>query len=1584
MINNKLNASKGPRSGFRLGRKLKPVLDRASQTTWTLSNSLVSFTFIEDPNSGVRLDCWQSNQFQAPVYNSSSDLWSLGMVTNYVWKEGEGVSYTDFVIKPNLYNFVAPSTTPVEDSGTSSFSFVWQNVQFDKINTSKTCTVTVTASLNVGEESLNLSVSVDADKTYSTEDLQPGNSSILQYLGFPTIAIKGNETDNPNTTFSDSRYFGQTVSNPHKYLRRPRWIRESYQYSSSGERLIAAGDIGWPVSQVNKYNYGTPGSMAMAGFVWGNIAKKEGTLIYALDPDGTNPKQFQWYADDGTFYIKCCHVSDDCLDPNAVGGYYVEDGSTPAPLNNSPTWSLRILPFKSPTRWVDWKGFQKYREATLQKNMDNGWMPDSFYNRYLEGEISKDAAEMPLVLNASNFTTGDLSIITGYKEIYANLYKECINPNFTGNPRLPVHLQSASLNAGPKTGTDPNDPKAAWWGWEPWGNAGTGVGNVGPDVYLMPDITGLHPNYGPTLGQLNTDGNIPYVYSIFPFAISSGAAWTQQYSGMDLCAKVESTLETKLTEEDYDNFARNEGEEGLFSLGNFKACIAVDHNLDQEKTIAGNLGSAGVGQYHDTAGVYGRGCLAKNHVYLSGEGDSQREVTVTHPRSPYSKYYNDKMINWLRESVANHTSGYLANFDGGGLSSGDFNFAHAGEHLTELNIGVTPIGLHYQGANPYLGAFVNYVRTDPRTDVITNGKILPGTPSETAFDNESDGDIGTFFSLLDAAAESLGQETPVDVVVGSTVEPPNFMQRCPAFNIAYSDRVVLNEWVLSHVSNWVDLVFTTEAVTGTGQYNQLLYETGIYGDSQREEWNCWTLHSWPYNNRLTSSHIDQSARYTNDFYDSLGLDNDFHESLTGFTGAFSGYKDGLIQRIMRIQAYNPDYIYHGTIYYPLDSYAVETSPNGVGTRQQLFTKPANLGDPYGDSQGLEKITHLVRKHRDSKKFLFVAGNWTTGVSEFTGTFDPATYDITTSYQVRSLEVNGSSHGTWSLVTSKAAQETYTIDLSLDEAEFAVYAFEADESTLSDFYSDLVTDYAPVSYQYGLNELKTTNITVAYTYDLENVGDIANKQEGYKAAATQEIVNNLPQWMKTRQSTVSDGWKLANSWGMSLENTIKNVGDNTENLSLLTIRQYPLYEVDYINLRETVNNDYPVRNLLFNSSFAIKDVARSKMPLGWSNYKENTDLQIDKKQSTIVPYSLKSDLGTFKFGQDALLENVQVDRVVGSFYVLADLDNVDIEFTISAELIDGTSKVFAVKHSNRSPEWVRISLPCDINDQVYRLNYIVSSSSTGLVRIAAPQLELTSLSGWTKSAIDFLPYYDPSLRFNSVYALPRFGGGENIPIYTIGNEDQFLQASIPTRLERQSSLLQDIDLSTETAAGRRVSQLGETLRTEFVALENQLVERSLSPSKFDIYGRYDIRDLRVFEDLQYGTRSNSLLSTKVVSTAIRNDMLFVLCEETYQGTTRYIIKTVVPRVPPNGETYLESLIDFDLNLEFDKTYALETQFENKIASLSFSENNPNYLIVTSTNNIKYYYRMYFDYAYYNVNNSRLYFREKYPDSNLVIS
>ena len=146
----------------------------------------------------------------------------------------------------------------------------------------------------------------------------------------------------------------------------------------------------------------------------------------------------------------------------------------------------------------------------------------------------------------------------------------------------------------------------------------------------------------------------------------------------------------------------------------------------------------------------------------------------------------------------------------------------------------------------------------------------------------------------------------------------------------------------------------------------------------------------------------------------------------------------------------------------------------------------------------------------------------------------------------------------------------------------------------------------------------------------------------------------------------------------------------------------------------------------------------------------------------------------------------------------------------------------------------------------------------------------------------------------------------------------------------------------------------------------------------------IKDLRFYEELSYGTRDDDRVSIVPVASAVRNDMLYVICRETAYGSTNYVVKIIQPRTPPNGETYLESIVDFNINLSFNKTFVADgSQVSEEVYSISFSDIDPTYMIVTSTNNISTYYKLYFDYYYFNDSKNRLYLVETYTDANISV-
>lgn len=1564
MITNKLSLG-GRSPTFPSGRALYTSVDKSTLTSYVLTNGVVSFTFLEDVDSGVRLYSWQENTFAAPVINQSKNLWSIGMLADYKLNSPTDTYYDTYVVYPKNGDFTTPASAlpTVTDNG-KSFTFTWNNVSYDRKKPSYTCTVTVTATLPEGENSLDLQTSVKANQSYIKRDLVAGASSIVYYLGLPSIVIKKDSVEgtNNNSFLTSPVAFGYTYLNPFKYLRSPRFPGESFQYNGDGERCYAAGHPSNPTAALFKWNYGSPGGFSIPAMVYGNRDTKEGTLIYGLDSEGTNPKSFQFYSDDENIYIKTAHTSDHAYDPYGVGGY--TNGSTIGQdysVDNTPTWSLRIHPFKSTTKWTDWYGYELYKSTVVSKQESYGWLPSSFYNRYIAGEISKEAAEIPMIVNAAGYTTGTKDNLSNSVSFYKDLYIQAVNPNYNGNPIVAMHYQTAELNYDPNRNTGASSPSATYNGWEPWAGFGTGVDYTGPEAYKAPDLTGLNSNTTGAFATLTQDGVLPYSYNIFPFTISSGSIWTQTYSGMDLVGKSLYDEERSITYEAYKTWAYSGSAPGLFAYG-FSTCFVPQVSKNKNKEIAFTLGSQGMNAYHDTLGSWGRGCLAKSHTHY--DPVDRVNVVTTHPRSTFSRYSIRKQLDWVNEWSEASASGFNSVWSGVGssVSSNEWKMAQASEFPTDLQLKAVPIALLYEPLGPIFNAYLNDV-SNPRSDALANSALL-GVP----IDNQSD---ATLSSLVNAGADYWG----------CIVNPPNWIQRCPVYQIALSDRSISNEWQGIYASNASNFFYKAAEPTGVGLYGQKFYDTGASEENQVQDWAAFSLTQWPYSNRMSVWHYDNQQS----FYSAglSGIEND--ENIALNSGVWSGYTNNLTTRMLRVQAYNPDFMYHGIILHPLDDYTVERSTAAYATNKAFKSQHPNLLSITGNAPGDEKITHFVRKHRSNGNLLIVAANWFSGDATFEATFDPASYGITNSYQVYSLDVNTVNHGTKTLDTIVEASESFNVSLNLSQYEFKVYEIEINQGLLdNEVFADLKTDYSPVAYSYSLQSITKDSLSLAYSYGTTAFGDINDPMAGFKAPATQEVLNNLPQWMKMRQSHDSNGWKLTNSWGMALERIVEDVESNTYNLNIVTAQTYPLSKVNYIDVdSKSLVEPKVSRNLLFNSAFSIKDVSRSKMPAGWEKYDLLQNTYLNNRNSIVTCSSLTSTQGNLKIGQELILGNLMVSKLYASVYILCDAPNTDITLHVSVEHIDATNNASQAKVTNRSTEWVRLVLPIDVNKQVYRVNFSVSCNCDAEVSITAPQLELNALTPWSKSILDISPVQPFTPAFNLVYAASSDFNSKKIPVYPITDELSFIEASLPTRIEKAPNPYKDIEPYSTAAFGRKVDQLNEVTRTEFTVINNQVVERAISPTPWDIFGRYNIKDLRFYEELKYGTRDEFNVTLEPLVAAVRKDYLYVVCKETFNGESNYVLKMINPRTPPDNEDYLESLIDFNLNLTLNKVLSIGSQVEESLFSISFSDIEPNYMIITTTNNIRHYYKLHFDYYYFNSSKNRLYLIESYPEATITV-
>jgi hypothetical protein len=1517
--------------------------------TWVLSNDNVIFTFIEDPITGVRLKSW-GVRGGTITENRSRSLWAINTIYKYNVVEGvDTVATNSRTIYPSFDHYVG-STTGTDAESNPTITFNWSGVKHDFKNPEVSVDVAVTATLLNDKNTLDISISMTLQGLYRNSQLVDFQSAIVPSIQMPSIVIQKSDTeaDNEDTILTTPVAYGYTYYNPFKYLRIPRFATESFHYDNTKERCYPSGFVGHPVQSLTRFNLGNPGGLPIPAIILGNKSTKQATLFYAMDTEGTNPKGFQFYFDDTSLHLKTIHMSDHQVDPYGIGGY--DSPGFNYSRSNSPTWSFRIRPYSCSTTWIDWYGFKLYREEAVPEQEDHGWMPKSFYERYREGEISKPASEIPAILNLYGITTGTADAFPRAADVYIDLYKNSVSPALSDNVHIVAHYQPVNLSYAPNRNTGYSDPLATYNGWEPWAGRGTGETTTGPLVFSSPDFTGINSGHSGAMADLIDRRVLTYGYCVFPFTVAANSSWATTHSGIDVCYKELYQEDQTYLASDYLIWAFSGSTPFLFSTS-YTACIGVDLVQEKMSGIAEDLATDGMGIYQDTVGVWGRGCYAKDHVHLDKDGITLKHNT--HPRAGFSKYFSDTQKQTLETMLLSAQQAHSGIWGNDKIDSKDLIFRQSSEFPCDLHLKFMPTALSYEPLGPILNSFANSI-SSPREDALVNSI---GT---TTVDSLSDATLSGLVSLYGLTHWSC------------IIDPPNWIQRCPAFQIVYSDRSIFNEWVAIYASNVYDKYFGAGMYSGVGAYGKVVSHP-ITDDVRAMDWTAFTVQSWPLTNRMSVWHHDeQSAFYNSSLTGITNNENDIF-----YSGVWSGYTEGIVKKIFRIQGYNPDYIYHGTYEVPLETWSTDIREEPLSTRSSRKSKIYNKRDPYTFAVGTDAVHHTVRKHRSKDNILLVAGSWYSGSTYFSGVFDPAYYGINTSYKVYELDVNTENHGTKTLLSGVPKFQTYTINQDFDKYDYLVLEFEADIPDPD------VTDYSYIRYAYDTMPIQSTDTTIAYGYGSQVEHLVDSPLVGFRAPATQQILNNLPQWNKMRQSFDSNGWKLTNSWGMGMEYVIENINKQLTDFSLTTADITHLNELSYtdIDSKEVLNNTTK-RNLLYNSSFSIRDVTRNNLPAGWTAYKNN-DTYLDNITNIVTPIGLSSDSGSIRVGQQILLNNIPVNNMTASVYLLCDQE-VDFTLLVSLETITGISKSYTAKITSRSTEWRRLVLPMTVGAQVYRVNISFIGSSAGKMSISAPQLELNNISKWTSSALDYLPYYPSAVRFNSVYGLSNETGGPKTPVYPISDEKDFTYACIPTRIVKIQCPPKDIELFTSQSFSRKVDQLSQITRTEYSILEDQIVERSTSPTSWDIFGRYNLRDLRLFQDLEYGTSESLAVTITPIASAIRKDMLFVVCKEVVGDTEHRVLKILKPRTPPNGETYLESLTDFDLDINFDILYDLDQISDEEVYNISFSDVDPRFMVITTTNNTKHFYRLYFDYYYFDQSKNRLYTIENYSPGNLIIT
>ncbi|MHA2066077.1 MAG: hypothetical protein ACXABY_17035, partial [Candidatus Thorarchaeota archaeon] len=1077
------------------------------------------------------------------------------------------------------------------------------------------------------------------------------------------------------------------------------------------------------------------------------------------------------------------------------------------------------------------------------------------------------------------------------------------------------------MNSGPQTGVGED-----YWGWEPWANDGSGT-NTGPSGFRAPDFTGVNSTHSGTWPNMNATGQMPMPYLIFSYIITTGSVWTSSISGQDLVRKSQWFQDEVFTNESYDYYARNVGIQGSVFTSAFMSCN--DTNLptlqkftDIAKVLATGLGA---GAYHDTVGNWGRGCYSRYHQYIpTFIGDQSGVINyVAHPRGSFTHYYNQQQQLWLSGFTDVIVNSGASQWPGTGQNK--FSQAQFAEWPTDANLSYLDGSLLYEGATVLSPSYF-HLKTSGRPDGVGASYIAGLSYNTTA------------------------------------IEPRHWRQRSPMFSIIYGDRCMFTDWTTPHISNAMNIsgaAFTAGEITGYHTTSGIWLKAAQTHEHRQLDWASYTATQFPWWGRLTVFHQSLDAADINSKWSGTIEDHD----AALFGTEWSGYTDYIVT-LERLMGYEPDYMYHGTIEHPLETWEIERSLSNNTTRGLRQSRPPMNETPTSEVTGDDVIVHAVRRHRANDNLLIYFNNWYTGTKTFSGTFEPDTYEFTKSYDVYSLSVTGGNHGTKTRLTGRALGEDHVFEVTLPQLGVTALEFQQISTAgpgggVISRFSDLQVDYSYVRYAYDFQDLAISWITLPYSHGTQCQSDTELPLQGFRAGMGQQIVNNLPPWMLLRQDEDTRGWKLMNSWGMNLEELLQDITEKTQDAFLLTsdttrVNQTFWFDVNIDELLE----ERPTNNLLYNSAFSIKDVSRTKLPAGWTDYyKPSTQtVFIDKVVSMLGTNSIRMEK-TGTLGQTRELNNVQVDNLTASVYVLCDDPTVEMTLVLSVEKIGGTSVSTQAKVTSRSGQWRRLSVTLPVMDQVFRVQYVLHSDVFERCYFCAPQLEVgDSASAWMRSNLDTVPYIagDSSLGTMQVY-----GGTKNTPkisIHGIASEREFVNIGIPTRVEKRTVIPKDLGLFATQSFGRRVTQANEVYDTEWVIQNRQVLERSFAPTKFDVFGRFDIKELRVFEDTTYGIRDEGCdYFFNPLATAVRKNLLFVASQEIFRGKTYYTLKVVRPQHPPNDETYLESLADFDLELPFSQNFGIG-QLQETISSIGFSEINPKWMVVNTTASRRFFYEL----------------------------
>jgi len=539
------------------------------------------------------------------------------------------------------------------------------------------------------------------------------------------------------------------------------------------------------------------------------------------------------------------------------------------------------------------------------------------------------------------------------------------------------------------------------------------------------------------------------------------------------------------------------------------------------------------------------------------------------------------------------------------------------------------------------------------------------------------------------------------------------------------------------------------------------------------------------------------------------------------------------------------------------------------------------------------------------------------------------------------------------------------------------------------YGEVAVATMDVKYAYDASVLETTSVDVVYRYGTSE--DRWPRQKQFWAYSTQELANLFPRWHDIRHNIGGMSQSLINAWGISFDWAKQEYARFRRQLFLESAEYEEPDKFAHAAIGDFLLNPRAPQNIIRNSDFGIRGLARRNTPIWWSTMKAETTGTAELVQSPVMVGShsmkLHCDVGENAYVRQQRVLAVEGQRwMTGSIWYMAPVPTGVLTADGRAKLelhimyFDGTMDyAYVPLQLATNGEWVRAQVNLYMAKDVFAFTYTVRLENDGSepcrIYLDAAQLEQSPRATKWEPAPVFVPYvsdeaivikyFDAFIDEGAADATEEIVPGSPLT-YSAKRGRSLMQVATSEMLwwDLAPTRATTTAVTGDTPDGRTREQFGwyTNVEREFYStgfrIANNKIEHYNMVVTGEVYAIFDIGEFWLDEDHLLEIGIDDTVTRTLEALCVFKERIWVLCTETTGGVTKRVLKILNPMSRwPIPEAYDQNLPDLHLECIGDVDIGLSTGTADY---LGWVESNPDQFLIRVDGS---YYTIDLEYDYY---------------------